>query len=219
MFTLVTTFRLGDNQARNSEILYCLKSNIDNHLFDHLYIFTETIPEDPLYKSDKVTYISTNEKPSFRTLVDYSNVNLSNKIICLTNADIFFDDTLANIKQEHLDNKYAFCLTRWNYDLTSKAAYFMNVGCSFDTYIYPAPLVINNIDFRMGIPGCDNRFARELHNVGKKMINPSRLVKTYHVHDSGVRNYSERDRLGGDYLSVEPIDTIEYRPALLYFGK
>jgi hypothetical protein len=44
------------------------------------------------------------------------------------------------------------------------------------------------------VHNCDNRFAYELTQMGYILSNPSKRIKSYHVHTSNVRNYLENDK-------------------------
>jgi hypothetical protein len=63
----------------------------------------------------------------------------------------------------------------------------------------------------MGVPGCDNRLARIIADHGYEVINPSRTVRTYHVHGSGYRTYgsgrggAKSGKVEGPYLLVPVI--------------
>ena len=52
----------------------------------------------------------------------------------------------------------------------------------------------------LGIPGCDNRFSRVMHNSGFTIWNPCLNVKTLHNHKSEKRTYKINSRIKGGYM-------------------
>jgi hypothetical protein len=73
---------------------------------------------------------------------------------------------------------------------------------SQDAWIFDTPLCDFPCNFYFGVPGCDNRLAWEASRAGLTLINPSRSIRAYHLHLTGVRRYSERQRVAGPTASV-----------------
>ena len=72
-----------------------------------------------------------------------------------------------------------------------------------DTWIWKGkPKTLQNVEFTMGLPACDNRLAYEIAQVGLKPVNPSKDIKTYHLHLSNKRTYTERNRLAGPTMPL-----------------
>ena len=70
-----------------------------------------------------------------------------------------------------------------------------------DCWILQTPIrVPPDSDFYFGKPGCDNRIAYEFHNMNYDLINCPYDIKIYHLHQSDIRNYTNKDRLSGKYL-------------------
>jgi hypothetical protein len=63
---------------------------------------------------------------------------------------------------------------------------------SQDTWIFKGGVnQVSGADFTMGIAGCDNAIAHLLEQHGYNVINPSRTIKTYHLHLTNIRNYTD----------------------------
>ena len=63
---------------------------------------------------------------------------------------------------------------------------------SQDSWIFRGKVTIPKYcDFFLGIPGCDNRIAWELKEVGYLMSNPTLSIRNFHIHESDFRTYSE----------------------------
>ena len=56
--------------------------------------------------------------------------------------------------------------------------------------------------FHIGVPGCDNRIAAELHQAGYKISNPSDEIICVHHHAEEERNYTMINRIPPPYLWV-----------------
>ena len=80
-----------------------------------------------------------------------------------------------------------------------------DVGDSQDTWIMLGkPKVLNYCNFYMGVPGCDNLIAYKFFESGYRVLNPSKTINCWHLHDSELRSYSETNRLLDFYLLIKP---------------
>ena len=61
------------------------------------------------------------------------------------------------------------------------------------------------IDIQMGILGCENTWAKRVHDLMVDLINPCQSIKCYHYHQSGIRTYNQDSRYSKDqYLFIPP---------------
>lgn len=170
------------DHKRRKEIDFCLEKNINNPLFDIIILESETNPTFNFY-IEKINKLSKE-----------NDIN----IIC--NSDIFFDKTIELIK--NIKEKDFYALSRYDWD--NNLATFSNQSNSQDVWIFKGRAENINADFQLGKPGCDNRIAFEFKKAGYNVTNPSKSIKTYHVHSSNIRRYSEEEKIEGEYLFVEP---------------
>ena len=56
----------------------------------------------------------------------------------------------------------------------------------------------------MGMPGCDNRIAKEILDAGYNITNPCLSIKAIHLHETGYRTYTAKDTVHGLYHYVLP---------------
>lgn len=186
MIRLFYNYYEDPNIARKREIDLCLQKNLQNKFLN-------------------VVLIEQQSKLSYNDFFTRINKVITNEddisIIC--NSDIFFDETIELANK--IEPKQLYALSRWDWHQNQPPILF-NRPDSQDTWIVRG--TISNVDgnFTLGKKGCDNRIAHEFHKAGYSVINPSKSIKTYHVHGSNIRNYSYSDVVPGPYLTCGPIE-------------
>ena len=135
------------------------------------------------------------ERLSFDYTFTFANTNLYGEKCIISNSDIYFDSTLELLKDYNFKNK---CLALTRYD-DGKLIFKSN---SQDSWFFQSPMSIdpNNFNFKFGHPGCDNRIAQIVKDFGYNISNPCLTIKTHHLHASGIRNWTESNRICGKYL-------------------
>jgi SAM-dependent methyltransferase len=169
--------------ARRQEIDLCLQKNLDNPLFDIIIIDSEN-------------------SPTFDFLFEKINLLVKdNDVSIICNSDIFFDDSIR--LSSRIKNKEIYALSSWDY-VKDNHSTFSNSNFKQDAWIVQGK--INNIqgNFPLGKPGAAARIAYQFKEAGYTVFNPSLSIKAFHVHQSGIRHYSEQDRIHGQYLYVDP---------------
>ena len=138
----------------------------------------------------------------------------------LTNSDVFFDaEALVHFRFlgecQAMDSKpKCWALSRW--DVLPDGTTSHHAHCdSADTWVIfgtPSPM---DIPWPLGVPGIDNRIAHELIAAGYDVTNPSKTVKTFHLHNCQYRSYlssgngkgrggSKIERVPPPYAMVHP---------------
>lgn len=183
MIRLFYNYYEDKHPARKKEIDFCLQKNREN--------------------PDITTIIiESNGKPTYSSFFNKINeVTGPNDINIICNSDIYLDHTVTLTSQ--LKHKELWALSRWNWHHPNSIVFF-DRSDSQDTWIVRGR--VENVfgNFTLGIRGCDNRIAHEFHKAGYMVNNPSKSVKTYHVHNSGVRNYTMRDVVPPPYHTIQP---------------
>jgi hypothetical protein len=183
------------NDIRRKEITYCVKHNINNKNFDKIYLLMENSSdkEDWMIK-DNVVIVNVNNRMNFRDIFEYSNGVDNDDINMICNLDIFTDDTISKLKEHNIDNHF-ITLTRWNIDIKTKQANHFGINCSQDFWIWKGKVDLNKFDlnYSLGLAGCDNAICGEFHEAGYKVINPSLDLKSYHLHQETKRDYTDDD--------------------------
>lgn len=181
MIRLLFNYYEDKHGARKKEIDFCLRQNLANPLI-------------------KVVILETPGKPQYKQMFDRINqLTGSDDVNIIANSDIFFDETIGLANKIQIEECWA--LSRWDWYAENKIQYF-NRPDSQDVWIFRGKIKPIHSTFCLGTLGCDNRIAYEIEKSGYKISNPSMSVKTYHVHNSGVRNYNKHDVVSKPYLTI-----------------
>ena len=183
MIRLFYNYYEDKNTVRKREIDFCLQQNLGNPLLNTVIFET----------ANKPTYDIFFQKINEVTGPDDIN------IIC--NSDIFFDNSIALVST--MPDKAVYALCRWDWHGPNHIV-FADRPDSQDTWIIKGR--VDNVfgNFCLGVLGCDNRIAYEFEKAKYKVSNPSKSIKTYHVHNSGIRNYTRKDVVPKPYLTIPP---------------
>lgn len=207
---LLVGLYLDASPARLREFLTCIERNAANRKIAAVHVFVEEaadparlVERHPQLASPKVRLVAHGRRLTFRELFAYANRELAGQRVILANADIYFDHTLARLDGYDLSGRL-LCLSRW--DLHRDGSWRLyDFESSQDAWIFEAPVPDIACDFHLGLLGCDNRLAWEAERAGLVLSNPSRSIRAYHLHSSGVRRYTERQRLHGATRGVPPV--------------
>jgi len=198
---LIVNYYTDLNPDRSAEINLCLKLNCINKLFNKIIIINETMEDiDFIDKSDRIIIINKSNRLTFNEIFSISNEYcLENTINILINSDIVIGENFDNIRLDYAD--WAFVVSRYNI-LDNGTINFCNDPGSFDTWIWEGKLKYNIGNYLMGKPNCDVLLANELSRY-YKIKNPSYDLKTYHVHNTNIRNYNISEKIDGKYLKIK----------------
>lgn len=212
-FNLLTTFTSETNKLKIEEYLICINKNIGNKWLKNICILYEgrdTGLRKKLSKMSKIKLVDIKKRPTFRDLFIYSNQKFPNQKVIISNADIYFDDTLSLISNYDFENKL-FSITRWNISDDNKiylqcrrnpfypwkkvdiSEHIINPDLgnikSIDSWIFQSPLEIDfSCDIELGTYKCDSLLVRNLLLESKlKIYNPCYSIRTLH-YDFNVDN-------------------------------
>lgn len=202
--TLITQFFIGKSQERNKELLTALHVNVANKLIDRIILLNERIytTEELGTESSKIEQIVIGKRLDYKSVFEEVDKLNLNGYIVLSNLDIFFDKSIANIRRSNIANEKAlFALVRYEYTPgveVQKSPMFYHKHNSQDTWIWHTNWNIGDkerkvFDFPLGKLGCDNTFMYLANMLGFKVYNLPLLVKTYHNHSTNVRTYSKTE--------------------------
>lgn len=142
-------------------------------------------------------FAQPNLRPTFKEWFWLANaLSQPGDISIIANSDIYFESPtdFDSIKENEV-----YALSRWEngslYDHED----------SQDVWVFRGTIRnIEDCDFTMGKPGCDNAIAERIQRAGYTVLNPSKSIKTIHLHSSNVRNYDRRNVIQKPYLLIKP---------------
>lgn len=125
-------------------------------------------------------YTHPTGRPTFERLFELCKPGMVNVI---ANADIYFERLVRFPAMPEL-----WALSRYDVDPTG-AEVLWDHADSQDSYIvYGGPYEID-APFTQGVAGCDNRLIHVLRMAGFIVTNPSKTIRSYHLHLSQYRSY------------------------------
>lgn len=177
---LIQQYYESAREERQNEIDFCLEKNKNCQLIDKIVMLNEK--QYDLNVNDKLIIHPEHEKRlTFFDAFCYANQHFEeDTIIIVSNSDIFFTDQELEKIKNNLKNNDCYCLSRWDY----YNGQLFDRHDSQDAWIIKTPIRVNqNMDFAVGsLWGCDNVIAYLLNQQKYHVTNPSRSIKTYHVH-------------------------------------
>ena len=221
---LVQQFYLDPNANRHAENKRCLLNNVQNNFIDKIILLNERLySADELgVTSNKIQQIIIKSRLSFKNVFEWTQLNNIDGYIVLANTDIFFDNTIDNIRKSNLHKeKKVFSLLRYEYtnnDL-NKCKLFGPRPDSQDSWIWHTNNKLTNkqlniLDIQLGVPGCDNKIIYILNILGFLCYNEPELIRSYHFHSSQIRSYNkDTKKVPEPYYSIFPLLNNEREPS------
>lgn len=196
------------HKSRKSELDYCLNKNISNKSIDMVYILLEPDSEY-VVASEKEVIINSQNRASYKYFFETVNrFTGPNDVNIIINSDIYFEAVDIEKIKASISPQKCFALARYDLDRSLRPL-FVNRSDSQDSWCFMGPISHENIecDFRLGKPGCDNRIAHELKMAGYDISNPSRTIRSYHLHNTNYRTYVRTPEhvVLPPYLRLEPV--------------
>ncbi len=206
-YNLIVNYFSDKNEERAKELDFCIIENIRNVGFNKIVVICSELDYIKLLNIcskefiDNVLPIITELRPSYN---DYFSIisklfSGNENINIIANLDIIIPvETLLLCENYLTTSKICLALSRW--DINKIEIYqtnpFINSALfnredSQDTWIFIGDVPqISGASFSLGKAGCDNSIAYLLQQSGYNVINPSRKLKTYHLHLTNIRNYT-----------------------------
>ena len=227
---LLTSFYKSDNEARNAELRECERRNVACSVFSKIMMFVESNDKEfaghfPPHSYiewliaglDKVASFGIGGRMTYKAYFDFANEHYpAGTVVCLANADIWFDETLLNINEANLGPKTFFACSRWGFMAHPNGQWYwdegydLNAPVAQDAWIFRTPIEwdrkVNSLDFELGHMRCDNVVAHTMYKSGYQVLNPTapgpKSLKLHHEHRSQVHNYGET--IPGPMIFVGP---------------
>ena len=209
---IFTQFFKHTNKKRYLEIKECLRRNCACPDIDKIVLINEKdySSEYNMPGSDKIKQIVNKRRLTYSDFLQYVYYSVPNNVFTiLCNADIYFEN-LSDLHQLTLENRM-FGLLRWDVDVNGKDTIFGPRADSQDSWVFLSDSIkskkweFNKYNFQLGQAGCDNAFAGFILRDKFVLSNPSISLKSYHLHNTGIRNYDLKDSIRSDvYINIVP---------------
>lgn len=194
------------NPVRQKELEKCLSLNLLNKKIQTIYCIIERdFDAFDLIGNEKVALIKMNERPTYKDYFNLINVYASeNTVSAIANSDIYFDAAGVQLIEDYLQHNECYALSRWDVLPNGSTRHYIRPD-SQDVWGFRGKIKpVQGADFRQSLAGCDNAIAYYLERAGYEIKNPSKTIKTYHIHNSNIRNYTAKDRVPPPYKLIHP---------------
>jgi len=226
---VITQYFRHTNKERHAELNECVRRNCANPLIDRIVFLNEkdyTKEWISFPGSTKVRQVIIGKRLTYAHYLQYiHDIVPPNTFAILTNLDIYLDtESLKDLWKIPMTNRLLALL---RYDVPgniqdmrgsqdNNAVLFGPRADSQDTWILHAASVkettwdYNVFNFPLGQPGCDNAFAGHMLQHRYVITNPALTLKTFHLHNSGIRGYTKADTIKSPlYINIAPTHIID----------
>lgn len=214
MIHLLVPYYQDPDLGRSRELAECLEFNAGNAHLDSVHVLLEgRCRGGAHFKGRKLELFPLGRRALYLDLFQYAAEQLpAGAWIVAANADIALDHSIGRLRDLDGDKAAALfiCLTRYE----PGPVLYWQAEHSQDTWAWINPLPRLFGDHLLGPLGSENLLARQAHEAGLTLFNPSLTIKTRHVHQSNVRRRGTGGvpwRYKGDYAFPIP-QTIEQVP-------
>lgn len=197
-FILITVLYNERKSWRVFEYKKCIEKNLQNKMIKKIHVLYDVTNDDEkneildYLKVHKVTITPIRNRPSFSAIFNLANRLYPNSKIIISNADIYFNQTLFLLENYDLTGKF-LTITRYEDRLTGILKLRddgKRRGYSQDTWITKTPIPrINAKWIQIGTVGCEQLINYQAYMAGLKIMNPCLSIQCCHLHNSHVRNY------------------------------
>jgi hypothetical protein len=190
---------------RRLEFAECLSRNLACADIDEIVVFVEGNVDLP--RHHRLTAIAVTSRPTYADyLARMAGFATDDDISIIANSDIYFDASIGLLRDFPPAHDAVLALARWE-SAGSGTPYLNDRNDSQDAWIFRGQPRAMGADFPVGVPRCDNRFAKELENAGYSVLNPAFSIRAYHLHDELRGEYPNElrdDFVPGPYGYVWP---------------
>jgi hypothetical protein len=216
---LFTQFFRHKNNRRFKEIKDCLMKNCESSHIDKIVLLNEkNYSNEWKYfpGSQKVQQVILGKRLTYADFLQYVHDQVPDNVFTiLCNADIYFEDSIRDLFKIDMKNKM-LALLRWDVDPSGNSTLFGPRADSQDSWIFLSNSIrsrtwnYSKFNIPLGQPGCDNAFAGQILRNHFVISNPSLTFKSFHLHNTNIRNYDIKDSIASDiYVNIVPSNMID----------
>ena len=198
---LILNYYKDKVEDRNLELLTCFVKNLNNDYINNIVVISTENDYSSLIdylvdNKNKIIPILTEVRPTYNDYFsitrdffnDDGNINIISNLDIIIPQETLYSEVSKTIN-DYIDSKTCLALSRWDIQENNTYVHF-DRSDSQDTWIFIGGVPkINGADFTLGKCGCDNKILYLLDESGYFLINPSKTLKTYHLHLTNIRNY------------------------------
>jgi hypothetical protein len=227
---IFTQFYKHKDSSRFKEIKECLIKNCAEKHIDKIVLINEKDYSGEFSRipgANKIEQFVSGRRLTYANFLQYVNdIVPMNVFTILCNADIYFSDSLLELHKINMEDKM-LGLLRWDVPAVkeNEAILFGPRADSQDTWIFLSNSIktrkwdYNKFNFQLGQPGCDNAFAGHILRQRFLISNPALSFKTFHLHNTNIRNYDKKDYIRSDlYINLAPTYIIDSKQELTPSG-
>lgn len=228
---IFTQFFKHKDTKRFKEIKECLIKNCTCPHIDKIVLINEKDYTDEfknISESKKIQQIITGKRLTYSDFLKYVQEEVPNNVFTiLCNADIYFGNSLLDLWKVNMEDKM-LGLLRWDVPssgLEGDAKIFGPRADSQDSWIFLSDSIksrvwdFNKFNFQLGQAGCDNAFSGHILRQRFLISNPAVTFKTFHLHNTNIRNYDKKDYIRADiYINLAPTYIIDSKQEMTPSG-
>ena len=180
---LITQYFEAGSSIHQEDLTTALIKNLANPHISEVIMLTETkFDFSAIPFSEKVNQVIIGERLTFRTAFQVANNYYSSRNVIVANADIYFDNSLGRLVSADL-NHTLIALLKWS-DQGNALSIKLRTD-SQDSWIFRSPLpgpLVDQANFVLGAPRCDNRLASLFREFNYEVINPAFAIHSVELH-------------------------------------
>lgn len=189
--TLITSIYKDQSKFRFMEMVSCLCHNAFCEEIDNIIVITDQDFEHPV-EADGLKYVRLDKRPTYQDMFDIAEKMFpENELKIVANGDIYFQDEDVRLLKATSHKDRVVALSRW--DLTDSGIRHHAQRDSQDAWVFLGNVRKGNYNYPVGFLGCDNRLAHELTAAGYEVVNPSKTIRSYHLHRTNIRTYTRNE--------------------------
>jgi hypothetical protein len=197
-----TTYYAERKPERRRELDLCLA--INSTVFDRLCVMSENVQGPGALNAE---WKVVNQRQTYAGVLAWiGEAAAPDDLSVITNCDIVIPPDALRLIEQHIGEREMYALSRYEAGHGGKLDLY-DAEYSQDVWAFRGkPPTINRAN-PFGVPGCENNFAAEVAAAdGWRVSNPSRSIRTIHLHSSRVRTptNSTAHRLPPPYLFIPP---------------
>jgi len=211
---VITQFFRHKNNRRYKEIKDCLVANCANPYVDKIVLLNEkNLSNEWKYVpgAEKIQQAVIGTRLTYANFLQFVHDHVPDDIyVVLCNADIYFGDSIKELFRIDMRNRM-LALLRWDVEESGNHHIFGPRADSQDTWIFLSNSIkarswdYSTFQYTLGQPGCDNAFAGHILRNHFVISNPAMSFKTFHLHNTNIRNYDKKDMIRSDvYVNIVP---------------